>query len=49
MVIQDDDDLLAIHLDFAGFMIQFKHQLPTTEEVNSFKQYYLTQANTPRN
>jgi hypothetical protein len=30
-------------------MIHFKHRLPITEEVNSFKQYCLTQGDTPWN
>jgi hypothetical protein len=30
-------------------MILFKHRLPTTEEINSLKQYCLTQGDTPRN
>jgi hypothetical protein len=30
-------------------LINFKHQLPTTEEVNSFKQYCLAQDNNPWN
>jgi hypothetical protein len=30
-------------------MIHFKHRLPTTEEVNSLKQYFLTQGDTPWN
>jgi hypothetical protein len=42
MMIQDVDSLLVIPLDLAGCMIHFKHQLPTTEEINSLKQYFLT-------
>jgi hypothetical protein len=30
-------------------MIYFKHRLPTTEEINSLKQYCLTQGDTPWN
>jgi hypothetical protein len=30
-------------------MINFKNQLPTAEEINSLKQYYLTQGDTPWN
>jgi hypothetical protein len=30
-------------------MITFKHQLPTTEEVNSLIQYCVTQGDTPWN
>jgi hypothetical protein len=48
-VIQDNVDQLLIPLDLSGCMIHFKHQLPTTEEVNSLKQYCLTQGNTPWN
>jgi hypothetical protein len=46
MVIQDIDSSLAIHLELAGCMIHFKHRSPTTEKVNSLKQYCLTQGNT---
>jgi hypothetical protein len=41
-VIQDVGSSLAIHLELAG-------QSPTIEEVNSPKQYCLTQDNTPWN
>jgi hypothetical protein len=30
-------------------MIHFQHRLPTTEEINSLKQYFLTQGDTPWN
>jgi hypothetical protein len=49
MVIQDIGSSLVIHLKLAGCMIYFKHQLPTTKEVNSIKQYFLTQIDTPWN
>jgi hypothetical protein len=49
MVIQDVGSSLVIPLELAGCMIHFKHRLPTTEEVNSLKQYCLTQGDTPRN
>jgi hypothetical protein len=49
MVIQDVDSLLEVSLNLAGYMISFKHRLPTTEEVDSFKQYCLTQGDTPWN
>jgi hypothetical protein len=49
MVIQDDDDSLTKHLELARCMIKFKHRLPTTEEVNSLKQYCFTQDDTPWN
>jgi hypothetical protein len=47
MVIQDVGSSLVISLELAGCMIHFKHRLPTTEEVNSLKQYCLTQGDTP--
>jgi hypothetical protein len=47
MEIQDVGSSLVIPLEPAGCMIHFKHRLPTTEEVNSHKQYYLTQGDTP--
>jgi hypothetical protein len=40
---------LVITLELAGCMINFKHRLPTTEEINSLKQYCLTQGDTPWN
>jgi hypothetical protein len=49
MVIQDVGSSLVIPLELAGCMIHFKHRLPTTEEINSLKQYCLTQGDTPRN
>jgi hypothetical protein len=49
MEIQDVGSSLVVPLEFAGCMIHFKHQLPTTEEINSLKQYCLTQADTPWN
>jgi hypothetical protein len=49
MVIQDVGSSLVIFLELAGCMIHFKHQLTTTEEINSLKQYCLTQGNTPWN
>jgi hypothetical protein len=49
MVIQDIGSSLAIPLEHIGCMIHFKHRLPTTEEVNSLKQYCLTQWDTPWN
>jgi hypothetical protein len=42
MVIQDESDPLVKPLELAGRMLHFKHQLPTTKEVNSLKQYCLT-------
>jgi hypothetical protein len=49
MVIPDVGSSLVIPLEHAGCMIHFKHRLPTTEEVNSLKQYCLTQGDTPWN
>jgi hypothetical protein len=33
----------VLRLELAGCMIYFKHRLPTTEEINSLKQYCLKQ------
>ena len=49
MVIQDDDDSIVIPLELAGCMTHFKHRLPTPEEIESIKQYCLTQGDTPWN
>jgi hypothetical protein len=49
MVIQDIGSSLVIPLELSGCMIHFKHRLPTTEDINSFKQYCLTQGDTPWN
>jgi hypothetical protein len=49
MEIQDVGSSLVIPLELAGCMIRFKHRLPTTEEINSLKQYCLTQGDTPWN
>jgi hypothetical protein len=49
MVIQNVGSSLVVPLEFAGCMIHFKHRLPTTEEINSLKQYSLAQENTPWN
>jgi hypothetical protein len=49
MVIQDVGSSLVIPLELEGCMIHFKHQLLTTEEVNSLKQYCLIQDDTPWN
>jgi hypothetical protein len=49
MEIQDVGSSLVIPLEPAGCMIHFKHRLPTTEEINSLKQYCLTQGDTPWN
>jgi hypothetical protein len=49
MVIQDVGSPLIVPLELAGCMIHCKHRLPTTEEINSLKQYCLTQGDTPWN
>jgi hypothetical protein len=49
MVIQDVGSSLVVPLELAGCMIYFKQRLPNTEEINSLKQYCLTQADTPWN
>jgi hypothetical protein len=49
MVIQDVGSSLVVPLELAGCIIHFKHRLPTTEEINSLKQYCLTQGDTPWN
>jgi hypothetical protein len=49
MMIQDVGSSLVIPLELAGCMIHFKHRLPTTEEINSLKQYCLTQGDTTWN
>jgi hypothetical protein len=49
MVIQDVGSSLVVPLELAGCMIHFKHRLPTTEEINSLKQYCLTRGDTPWN
>jgi hypothetical protein len=43
MEIQDVGSSHVVPLELAGCMIYFKHILPTTEEINSLKQYCLTQ------
>jgi hypothetical protein len=49
MKIQDFGSSFVVSLELAGYMIHFKHRLPTTEEINSLKQYFLTQGDTPWN
>jgi hypothetical protein len=49
MVIQDVGSPLVIPLELSGCMIDFKHRLPTIEEINSLKQYRSTQGDTPWN
>jgi hypothetical protein len=47
--IQDVGSSLLVPLELANCMIHFKHRLPTTEEINSLKQYCWTQGDTPWN
>jgi hypothetical protein len=49
MEIQDVGSPLVIPLELAGCMIHFKQRFPTTEAINSLKQYCLTQGDTPWN
>jgi hypothetical protein len=49
MEIQEIICSLVVSLELAGCMIHFKHRLPTTEEINSLKQYCLTQGDTQWN
>jgi hypothetical protein len=49
MEIQDVRSSLVVPLELAGCMIHFKHRSPTTEEINSLKQYCLTQGDFPWN
>jgi hypothetical protein len=49
MEIQDVGSSLVIPLELAGCMIHFNHGFPTREEINSLKQYCLTQGDTPWN
>jgi hypothetical protein len=46
MEIQDSSSSHVIPQELADCMIDFKHRLPSTEEINSLKQYYLTQGDT---
>ena len=48
-MIQDDSESLTVPLELAGCMVQFKHRIRTSEEVESLKQYCLTQGETPWN
>jgi hypothetical protein len=49
MEIQDVGSSLLIPPELADSMIHFKHRLPTTKEIDSLKQYFLTQGDTPWN
>jgi hypothetical protein len=48
MVIQKNEAVL-IPLELAGFMVHFKHRILTPDEIESLKQYCLTQTDTPWN
>ena len=41
IVIQDGSESLTVPLELAGCMVHFKHRIPTSEEVESLKQYCL--------
>jgi hypothetical protein len=47
MIIEEISSSHAIFLELADCMINIKRRLPTKEEVNSLKQYCLTQGDTP--
>jgi hypothetical protein len=49
MVIQDVGSSLVVLIELAVWIIHFKHRSPTAEEVNSLKQYCLTQGDTTCN
>jgi hypothetical protein len=51
MIIKDNNgnDALTIPLNFAGCMIQFRHSIPTIDQIAELKQYCLTQGNAPWN
>jgi hypothetical protein len=49
MVIQDVGSSFVVPVGPIGCMIHFEHRLATTEEINSLKQYCLTQRDTPWN
>ena len=42
MVIQEDGKSVVVPLELTSCMVHFKHRLPNNEEVNSLKQYCLT-------
>jgi hypothetical protein len=48
-VIQDVGSSIVVPIELVSCMIHFEYQLTTTEEINSLKQYFLTQADTPWN
>jgi hypothetical protein len=51
MIIKDsnDSDFLTIPPNLAGYMVHFKHRLPTVEDMSPLKQYCLTHGDTPWN
>jgi hypothetical protein len=44
MIVNDNNgsDVLTIPLNLAEFMINFRHRLPTTDEITGPKHYFLT-------
>jgi hypothetical protein len=48
-MIQDGSESLTLPLEHAAITAHFKNRLPTLEEVESLKQYVLTQDFTPWN
>jgi hypothetical protein len=42
-------DALTIPLYLSGCMIKFRHRLPTTDEVETLKKYFLTKEDVPWN
>jgi hypothetical protein len=51
MIVKDNNGsvTLILPLDLTGCMIYFRHRLPTTKQIATLKQYYLSQGDTPWN
>jgi hypothetical protein len=47
MVIQDRNESVTVPFKVSGCMVNFEKRLPIIEEVESLKQYCLTQSDTP--
>ena len=48
MMIKDNNNgTITVPLDLVGCMVHFKHRLPTTEEITSLEQYFLSQGDAP--
>jgi hypothetical protein len=47
MEIPRDNAAVLIPLELAGCMLHFKHHIPTSDEIESLKQYCLTQDEIP--